>query len=334
VGAVEAFIAIKASFTEEYERVTRAVEDLQRAGMCADCQITIVRGPDDYLYGEEKAMLEVIEGNAPMPRILPPFEHGLFATLPQEGWDATQLEAGHAGPHESNPTLVNNVETLSTVPHILARGADWFRTMGTAESPGTAVCTVVGDTVRHGVGEVELGVSIGEVIDQIGGGARDGHAFKAVFSGVANPVMTDLSTPLTYEARMGAAGLIVYDETACMVEVARVFSRFLSIESCGQCPPCKLGTAALTQELAHIEAGADMRAGEISRWLEQVTDGNRCYLPVQERAVVSSILQTFPEEIDEHLRLGHCPRPRDIATPKLMDIVDGRAIYGEVIARA
>src|SRR5207245_7654748 len=117
---------------------------MQQAGICTECQVTVVTGPDEYLFGEEKAMLEVIEGNAPLPRLFPPYEHGLFATAPQTGWQAHDPEAGHHGRHVSNPTLVNNVETLSNVPHVLAKGADWFRSMGTTESPGTVVCTVVG----------------------------------------------------------------------------------------------------------------------------------------------------------------------------------------------
>src|SRR5438270_1108015 len=154
IGAREAFLCLKASFERELEAVTRAVREMQEAGICTECQITVVTGPDEYLYGEEKAMLEVIEGNAPLPRLFPPYEHGLFATAPQTGWQATEPEPGHIGRHESNPTLVNNVETLSNVPHILARGADWFRSMGTAESPGNVACTVGRDGVAPDVGEV------------------------------------------------------------------------------------------------------------------------------------------------------------------------------------
>lgn len=343
LGAVEAFIAIKASFEQEAEAVTRAVQEMQTAGMCADCQLTIVRGPDEYLYGEEKAMLEVIEGKAPLPRLLPPYEHGLFATAPQSGWEAAELEPGHAGPHESNPTLVNNVETLSNVPHILARGADWFRSMGTADSPGTLVCTVVGDVQRAGVVEMPMGTPLATVIDEVGGGPVPGRSVKAVVSGVANPVIVAeyLSTPLSYDAfaaigsGLGAGGFIVFDDEACMVEVARQFSRFLYVESCGQCPACKLGTGAITERLARIEAGEGSTddVGAIGGWLPQVTDGNRCYLPVEEQAVVASILRAFASEFDEHLTTGACPRPKPIPLPKLVDIADGKATYDERIYR-
>ena len=116
VGIEEAFICLKASFAREIELVTRAVEEFQSAGICGDCKVTIVAGPDEYLFGEEKAMLEVIEGNEPLPRWLPPYIHGLFATAPQLGWQSHAPDAGHDPDAGSNPTLVNNVETLPPSP--------------------------------------------------------------------------------------------------------------------------------------------------------------------------------------------------------------------------
>ncbi len=339
VGGLETFIALKASFSPELDAVTRAVEEMQAAGICQDCQVTIVRGPDEYLFGEEKALLEVIEGNAPLPRLVPPHEHGLFATAPQTGWEAKEPEPGHAGTHESNPTAVNNVETLSNVPHILARGADWFRSLGTADSPGNVVATVVGDVIAPDVGEVELGSPLGAVIDAVGGGVGAGRRVKAVLSGVANVVLTNeqLATPLTYEdmaaagTGLGAAGFIVYDDTACMVEVARQLSRFLYVESCGQCLPCKQGSGEVTARLEQLEAGV---AGpddvdEIANWLIKVTDGNRCYLAVEEQVLVGSLLRAFPEEVVEHMTGGACPRPRPLPLPKLIDLADGRAVYDD-----
>jgi NADH-quinone oxidoreductase subunit F len=337
VGAEEAFICLKRSFEREIAAVTRAVQEFQGAGVCADCTITVVAGPEEYLFGEEKAMLEVIEGNAPMPRLLPPHEHGLFATAPQTGWQATSPREGGAGRFESNPTLVNNVETLSNVTHVLARGADWFRTMGSEQSPGTLVCTVAGDVVAPDVGEVELGTPLRAVIDAVGSGVGAGRQVKAVFSGVSNAVVTaeDLDVALTYEgfaeigSGMGAGGYIVYDDTACMVEVARQFSRFLHVESCGQCPPCKEGSAEITHRLELLESGqADQRhVEEMGGWLARVTDANRCYLGTEEQTVVSSILRAFPGEFAEHLDGHGCPRPRSLPFPKIVDLVDGRAIY-------
>ena len=338
IGADEAFICLKASFEREIAAVTRAVQEFQAAGICADCTVNIVAGPDEYLFGEEKAMLEVIEGKPPLPRWFPPYEQGLFAASPQAGWEA--------GPHgtnlrtdEPNPTLVNNVETLANVPHILARGADWFRSTGTRESPGTVIATVVGDVVAPDVGEIELGTPLGTVIDAVGSGVAPGRSVKAVFSGVANPVVTaaQLNTPVSYEgfasigSGMGAAGFIVHDDIACLVDAAYRFSRFLSIESCGQCPPCKIGSGEITKRLERIEMGAgdDADLGVIGHWLERVTDGSRCYLAVEEQIVVSSVLRTFPEEFAAHVEQHACPRPGGRPMPKLLDLADGAATYDE-----
>ena len=357
IGARQAYIAVKERFTAEIAAVTSALEEMAAAGLAGEVPITIVTGPDEYLFGEEKALLEVIEGHAPMPRLLPPFEHGLFATAPQTGWESHEAQPrsegrsgpgprseGRSGPgpghrHDelSNPTLVNNVETLCNVAHILARGADWHRTMGTDKSPGHVVATVVGDVVAPDVGEIEMGTTLGDVIDAVGSGVRPGRRVKAVFSGVANAVITadHLDAPVSYEglraagSGMGAAGFAVYDETACMVELAYQFSRFLSVESCGQCPPCKQGSGEITERLAEIEAcrGTERDIATIGARLRQVTDANRCYLGTEEQLVVSSILAAFPEEFAAHLE-GECPNPRpDLVVPKIVDLVDGRVTY-------
>jgi NADH:ubiquinone oxidoreductase subunit F (NADH-binding) len=343
VGAREAFIGLKASFVPEIAALERALAEMQGAGLAGEVPIRLVSGPDEYLFGEETALLEVIEGKEPLPRLLPPYLHGLFSTAPQMGWIPTGVRLGHHGAHESNPTLVNNAETLSNVPHILARGPEWFRTMGTHASPGTIVTTVVGDVARPGVAEVEMGTSLAEVIETVGGSPLPGRQLKAAFSGVANPVVTasHFSLPLTYEdfaARgtgLGAAGFIVYDDSACMVEVARLFSRFLYVESCGQCPPCKLGSEDITARLERIEAGEadDDDIEVIGSWLGKVTDGARCYLATEEQNVVSSVLRAFPEEFAEHLEQGRCPRPRDLPLPKIVDLADDRAVYDEAQAR-
>src|SRR5437879_2932340 len=174
VDAREVFIALKSSFQREQEATERALGQMREAGLLGEMPVRLVSGPEEYLFGEEKALLEVIEGNDPLPRWLPPYLHGLFATVPQLGWEAHDPEQGHLGAHYANPILVNNVETLANVPHILARGSEWFRSMGTPDSPGTVVCTVVGDVRRPDVVEVELGTELGEVLDHCGGPCRDG----------------------------------------------------------------------------------------------------------------------------------------------------------------
>jgi NADH-quinone oxidoreductase subunit F len=337
IDAERAYIALKESFEAEREHVTRAIIEMQNAGICRDCEIVVVAGPEEYLYGEEKALLEVIEGNPPLPRVLPPYQHGLFATAPQLGWSAVSPSGGDRPRGDgSNPTLVNNVETLANVPHILVHGADWFRSHGTDETPGNVVCTVVGDVVRAAVDEVEPGTTLRDVIATVGGGPRPGRSIKAVFSGVTNPVVRGnaLDIELSYEgltavgSGMGACGFIVYDDTTCMVEVAAVFSRFLYVESCGQCPPCKLGSAEITQRLDDLEHGTATQLGveEIWEWLAKVTDGSRCFLATEEAQLVGSIIEQFPREIEEHLGVDGCPRPRHLVLPKLVDLRDGEAV--------
>jgi NADH:ubiquinone oxidoreductase subunit F (NADH-binding) len=334
IDAVGAFICVKASFTQEIDRLTRAIEEMQSAGLCRDCPVTIVSGPSDYLYGEEKAMLEVIEGKAPLPRTLPPYEHGLFVGAPQEGWEPLGEAIPGLRPDDPHPTVVNNVETLANVPSIVVYGAEWFRQRGTAESPGTVVSTIVGDVQRAGVAELDLGATtLRDAIEQIGGGPRLGHTIKAVLSGVSNRVVTsaNLGVALSYEALsaigsgLGAAGFWILDDSACMVAVALEVSRFLSTESCGQCLPCKLGCTEITTRLERLESGLAERQDlvDLEGWLTRVTDGNRCYLPVEEQAVVASIIAAFPDEVVGHMRAGGCPRPGGRALPRVVDIADG-----------
>lgn len=334
VGARVAYVALKASFVREQERVAQAIDQFAAADMLEGVDVRIALGPEEYLFGEEKALLEVIEGNEPLPRWLPPYLHGLFVTAPQIGWSAHEGERGHEPSPSANPTLVNNVETLANVTHIVARGPDWFRTMGTADSPGTAVCTVTGDVVTPIVVEVEMGTPLTELI-MLAGGPCHGRSINAVFSGVSNPVLTGdrLDTPVSYEgfteagAGLGSAGFIMYDETACLLDVARMFSEFLAVESCGQCPPCKLGTAAITDALVRITTGGteqDLRV--ISERLPIVTDASRCYLPAEEQVVVSSVLSHYPEHVTDHLE-GSCSRRHDLPLPKIVDLIDGIVTY-------
>ncbi len=344
VRAREAFICLKAKFGREVDAMTRATEEMQQAGLTGELVITIVQGPEEYLYGEEKAMLEVIEGKAPLPRLFPPYELGLFAVAPQMGWEAAPRDPiavrlgmpGSVG-GDSNPTLVNNAETLANVPVILARGAEWYHALGVGESTGHALCTVVGDVARAGVAEIELGIPLIQAIDEIGGGARTGHRIKAVFSGVSNAAITsdELDTPLTYEdfravgSGLGSVGFMVYDETACMVDLAYVFARFLYVESCGQCPACKFGTGEITAYLERLLAlqATELDIGVIGERLRTVTDGNRCALPVEAQQLLSSFLRDFPEEFADHLEGRRCSGRHELVLPKIDDIVDGVAVY-------
>lgn len=335
VGAVHAFVGVKRSFIAQIDALERAAAEMTTAGVLGSIPVSIVTGPEEYLFGEETGLLEVVEGNDPLPRELPPYLMGLFATTPPVGWSAGSPAVDALT--GSNPTLVTNVETLANVPPILARGAAWYRTRGTDESPGTVLVTVVGDVVRAGVAEVDLGTPLSTVIESIGGGTRPGRRVKAVLSGVANPVVTaaDLDTALSYEAMaaigsgLGACGFIVYDDSTDMVAVARMVSRFLFVESCGQCPACKFGTGEVTAYLDTIAKGngTERDVELVGARLATVTDANRCYLGRQEQLVISSLLRAFPEDFVAHLEGGD-PAPR-LPVPKLVDLADGVAVYDD-----
>lgn len=336
IGAGDAYLAVKASFATEIDRLRRAMADMAAERFLGDLEVHLVSGPEEYLFGEEKALLEVIEGNEPLPRWLPPYLHGLYATAPQLGWEAAQPSPDAALGPGANPTLVNNAETLAQAAWILGHGAAAFRDLGTEGSPGTVLATLVGDVTRPGVFEVPMGTPLSRLIEAAGG-MVEGHGFKAAFPGVASAALTaaDINIPLTYEdfeqigSGLGAAGFMVYDDTACMVEVSAVLSRFLYVESCGQCLPCKLGTGNITGAIDRIRdgAGTDHDLDLIEEQLRVVSDGNRCYLPVQERNVVSSVLRGFPADFAAHLD-GWCPSPRTAyPLPKLVDLADGVARY-------
>ena len=329
LGAERAFIALKASFETEIARVIEAIEMMAAAGWIDDLQVDLVLGPDEYLFGEEKALLEVIEGEEPLPRLFPPYIYGLFTTSPQMGWSAgSTLNDGRAG---SNPTLVNNVETLATIPWIIRHGGNSYRDMGTTESPGTMICTVSGDTECHGVGEFELGTPLAEVIATLGGGLPPGRAVKYVLSGVSNPVIRGdhIQTPLSYEAMeavgagLGTGGFIVYDDRTDPAELAWSVSRFLGVESCGQCPACKLGTQHATELLGELDGVTDgSTITELAARLPNVTDAARCFLPSQELRVVSSLM---PDIREPSLR-----RPRrGLVTTKLIELVDQRFVLDD-----
>ena len=324
VGAAEAYLALKCTFRRELEALAAAMQEMAAVGLIGDVPVTLVAGPDSYLLGEEKGPLEVVEGEDPLPRRFPPYIHGLFATGPQMGWSA-HPGGGDEATVTANPTLVNNVETLAAVPHILARGAEWYRSVGTWESPGTTVFTVVGDVCRPGYMELALGQPLGQVIERVAGGVRPGRYIKAVFSGVAKGVITaeHLDTPASYEglqsvgSGLGSAGFIVYDDTADMVSVARMFSRFLYVESCGQCTACKVNSGQITRRLEALERGAGA-----ARQVEQIgspdPQGDRPepLLPARRGTVlISSILRAFPDEFVAHLERripdSELPRPQD-----------------------
>jgi NADH-quinone oxidoreductase subunit F len=323
VGASTAYLGIKQTSTEETATVSRAIAEMRDAGMLGDVAIELVLGPDLYLYGEETGLEEVIEGNPPMPRTARPFMQGLFARPPAD-----------------NPTLVNNVETLANVPRIVADGPDWLRANGTEASPGTMVFTVCGDVRRHAVVELPLGTPLRELVEGTGGGAPDGRTIKAIFPGASNTAMSaaELDTPLDFESMravgsgLGAGGFAVFDDTACMVRAAALYSRFLWVESCGQCPACKFGTGEVTSALERLDSGggSDQDVELILVRARGSTDGQKCALPTGESLLVQSLVQVFGEEFRAHVG-GACQLPRSLPFHKIVDwdADAGRFAYDE-----
>lgn len=310
VGAKGAFIGIKRKFTTEVERIRVAIKEMKQANILKPGFIKVVLGPDEYLFGEEKALLEVIDGRGAMPRILPPYMQGVGFT-----------------PTEHNPTVVNNVETMSNLPHILSHGADWLRMIGTVDSPGTMIFTLSGDVKNPGVYELPMGTTLRELLYGIGGGPAGQYLFKAVFSGVANPVILPsmFDTPLDFGSMhkagsgLGSGGFVVYDESVCMVKAALMFSRFLAQSSCGQCLPCNRGCGIITNFLEKIEKrqgrSSDIRS--IQNECGRVTSQTRCYLPVQESRLITSIIEKFRREFDQHIKGRKCGHSREVILPKI-----------------
>jgi NADH:ubiquinone oxidoreductase subunit F (NADH-binding) len=207
--------------------------------------------------------------------------------------------------------LVSNTETFANVPGIVARGAEWFRSVGTPDSPGTIVCTITGATARDGVAEVAMGTPLREAIEVIGGGAQPGRRIIAAMSGVANAVVdeTNLDVPLSYESLaeigsgLGAAGFLVFDDATDLAAVAAGAARFLAVESCGQCTRCKEDGLAIAARLARLAGseGNELDLEQTHALLDTVAEGARCNLAYQQQLVVGSILSQFAPEIDAHV---------------------------------
>jgi NADH-quinone oxidoreductase subunit F len=314
VGAEKAYVGLKDTFTEEIGALTRALGEMADAGMLGPTSVELVPGPDHYLLGEETGLLEVIEGHDPLPRWLAPYMQGLYGS-----------------PGRENPTLVNNVETLANVTHVIADGADWLRGTGTETSPGTMLFTIAGDVRWEGVAELPLGTPLRRLIEDVGGGPADGRMVKSVFPGSSNTALSpqQLDTPLEFEAMkkvgsaLGAGGFAVFDDSACIVRAALLYSRFLWIESCGQCPPCKLGSGEITAQLELLENGS--AAGSLDAILaraKSVTDGQKCALPTGESLLVQSLLQLYPDEFAGHVGRP-CPNDRELVLHKIVDWDEG-----------
>lgn len=334
VGANRVVVALKRAFEVDVGRVRSALDEIERAGWPESVAITIFEGPDEYLYGEETALLECLDGRPPFPRIAPPFRRGVTEVVETEsdlrsgsGLSAHVQMAGSEQHLSAPPALVDNVETLANVPKIVERGPRWFRTEGTDLSPGTVVCTVTGRVQRPGVGEVLMGTTLGEAIEQIGGGARPGHTITAVVPGVSGAMIAPelLDTRLTYEdmaavgTGLGSGSFWVLDDTVDPVAAIAGVSRFLAVESCGQCSPCKEDGVVIADLLSRL-AGSRSRPADVEqirRRVRTVATGARCNLAVQQQVVVASLLDQWSELVDAHAD-GTAPAASTVPVAELL----------------
>jgi NADH-quinone oxidoreductase subunit F len=306
IGSQHAFIYLRGEYLTEFEIVTAALEEARKAGyvgknvLGSGWSLTIVvhRGAGAYICGEETGLLESLEGSRGQPRTKPPFPaiSGLYAA----------------------PTLINNVETLATVPSIVTMGGKRYAQIGVENSRGTRVFSLSGNVARGGNYELELGTTLRELVYDIGGGIPDGRELKAIIPGGSSvPVLTaaDIDTPLDFDSMaaagtmLGSGAVIVIDDRCCMVQLGLRVAQFYMHESCGKCTPCREGTRWMVQLLHKIEAG-EATQGELDVLLS-VCDrilGN-CLCPLGDAAAmpVASYVARFRDEYQRHIDEGGCP---------------------------
>lgn len=352
VDANDVYIAIKDSFTRCKARMSEALSEITSAGWLGTgddaVAVHFVDGPNRYLFGEETAMLEVVEGRPPLPRVAPPYRRGTVDVVTDDApWEDADNDnasdvvlAGPGAGREAPPTLANNVETLANVPMIVSQGAAWFRSVGTQESPGTILVTATGAVRKHGVFEMAMGSSLQELID-LADGPTDGVTLTGMLGGVSNTVLTDLDTAISYEAlhaagsALGSASFHFLGDTDDPLAVAAGVSRFLAVESCGQCTPCKIDGLEIAKRLATLCAN-DGTADDVEvvrAKLSTVADGARCNLGRQHQSVVSSLLDAFPDALDKHLSEA-APATEPAIIGELYDIEEGVARTDDSIVAA
>lgn len=336
-------IAVKGSFTTEVARLETAIAAAQAEGWTEGLEMSVFAGPEEYLFGEETGLLEALEGRPPFPRVSPPFRRGLDGAGPADGGGSADKQlAGPESAAQAIPTLVNNAETFAHAATILAEGAQWFRNLGTDASPGTVVCTITGNSATHGVGEFPMGTPLAEVIETLGGRPSPGNAFVAASSGVANPLLPArlFGTPLGYDemaaagTNLGAAGFILFDDSVDIVAAVGGISRFLAVESCGQCTPCKrdgLVISGILDRLRSSDTGAqpaEQLLGQLADRAATVSEEARCYLAHQHEAVITSLLALFPDEVRARAS-GTLPAIDPIPILPLRSIEEGRAVLAD-----
>ena len=317
VGADSVLIGTKRAFAREVSILRDTLAAMEQAGWTDGIRTEVFEGPDEYLYGEETALLEVLDGRYPFPRIAPPYRRGVdemfdrAADATSESSSASGVElAGSTDESLAAPTLASNVETFANAALIVARGAEWWRSVGTEGSPGSIVCTVSGASQRDGVGEFAMGTPLREVLETLGGGPPDGRTWRAAMSGVSNALIfsDDFDTPVSHEAMvaigsgLGTGGFVMFDDTSDLVGLAAGVARFLAVESCGQCAACKGDGVEIWHALERV-AGSEARADDLDTVRERlltVADGARCNLATQQQVVVGSILDHAEDEVTAH----------------------------------
>jgi len=308
IGAGEGYVYVRAEYPRAVSRLRAAMEALEQRGTLGDnvlgtgfgFRLRLFEGAGAFVCGEETALLESIEGRRGIPRLRPPYP----------------AERGLGG----RPTLVNNIETFVTVPWIVRHGPAAYAAVGTETSKGTKVFALAGEVNRAGLIEVPMGITIREIVEEIGGGVPDGRRFKAVQIGGPSGGCLPSSmahVPVDFEALkaagaiMGSGGLIVLDEDDCLVDMARYFLSFLRDESCGECTFCRIGTTRMFEILDRICAGQG-RAGDLAE-LEELagytTQGSICGLGRTAPNPVLTTLRYFRDEYEAHLQ-GRCPAGR------------------------
>lgn len=306
IGANEGYIYVRAEYPLAVKRVRIALEQSREGGFLGkdilnsgfDFVIHIKEGAGAFVCGEETALIASIESRRGMPRPRPPFPA-------QSGLDG-------------KPTIINNVKSLASVPIIIDRGADWFASIGTEKSRGTAVFALTGKIANSGLVEVPMGTPLSTIIFDIGGGIPHGKRFKAVQTGGPSggciPAQF-LDTPVEYETLaqlgsiMGSGGMVVMDETTCMVEIARYFLSFTQTESCGKCVPCRLGTKQMLEILTRITEGKG-RESDIDTLLTIAKTVKECSLCGLGQTCPNPVLTTlnyFRDEYEAHIKEKKCP---------------------------
>jgi len=296
--ARHAFIFIRGEYAEQADILDQAVAEAYAAGYLGtnilgthrDLELVVHRGAGAYICGEETALLDALEGKRGNPRLKPPFPavQGLYG----------------------GPTLINNVETLSNVPHIVRRGAEWFKGFGTEQSPGTKVVSVSGGVRRPGNYEVELGIPTRELICDLAGGPEDGHEIKAFFpGGSSSPVLTaeeGLDLPYSFEAMaeagsmLGSGSIIVADDRVSIPHLALRTARFYHHESCGKCVPCREGTNWTVKMLERMVRGeaTPIDLDIVSSVQENIIGNCLCVLGDSMAMPVGAMVRKFREEFE------------------------------------